>query len=31
MESAASFLAGKPDFALAKKKPAQAASMKDKI
>jgi hypothetical protein len=30
LESAASFLAGKPDFALAKKKPAQAAAMKDK-
>jgi hypothetical protein len=31
MESAASFLAGKPDFALARKKPAQGASMKDKV
>jgi hypothetical protein len=31
MESAASFLAGKPDIALTKKKPVQAAAMKDKI
>jgi hypothetical protein len=31
MESAAAFLAGKPDIALAKKKPVPAAAMKDKL